>query len=80
MNTYLVIGLYLTNPWFAQNMNVKDLEKERFIGALNLRWDLADYLYVRGRVGVDRFDAHRTTSEAYGTKISSLWVVLVNIN
>ena len=65
-------GVYLTNPWFAQNMNVKDLEKERFIGAMNLRWDLADYLYVRGRVGVDRFDAHRTTSEAYGIRYKPL--------
>ena len=65
-------GVYLTNPWFAQNMNVKDLEKERFIGAMNIRWDLADYLYVRGRVGVDRFDAHRTTSEAYGIRYKPL--------
>ena len=65
-------GVYLTNPFFAQNMNVKDLEKERFVGALNLRWDLADYLYVRGRVGVDRFDAHRTTSEAYGIRYKPL--------
>ena len=28
-------GVFLTNPFFAQNMNVKDLEKERFIGAMN---------------------------------------------
>ena len=65
-------GVYLTNPFFAQNMNVKDLDKERFIGAMNIRWDLADALYVRGRVGVDRFDAHRTTSEAYGIRYKPL--------
>ncbi len=65
-------GVFLTNPFFAQNMNVKDLDKERFIGAMNIRWDLADALYVRGRVGVDRFDAHRTTSEAYGIRYKPL--------
>ena len=65
-------GIFITNPWFAQNMYVNDLEKERFIGAMNLRWDLADYLYVRGRVGVDRFDAHRTTSTPFGTRYQSL--------
>jgi len=65
-------GIYITNPWFAQNMFIKDLEKERFIGAMNLRWDLADYLYIRGRVGVDRFDAHRTNSTPYGTRYQTL--------
>ena len=39
---------------------------------MNLRWDLADYLYVRGRVGVDRFDAHRTTSTRFGTRYKPL--------
>ena len=69
LNEYVFTsGIYITNPWFAQNMYVKDLEKERFIGAMNLRWDLADYLYLRGRVGVDRFDAHRTNSTPYGTR------------
>jgi len=69
LNEYVFTsGIYITNPWFAQNMYVKDLEKERFIGAMNLRWDLADYIYLRGRVGVDRFDAHRTNSTPYGTR------------
>jgi TonB-linked SusC/RagA family outer membrane protein len=65
-------GQFITNPWFAQNMFLKDLEKERFIGAMNIRWDLADYIYLRGRVGVDRFDAHRTNSTPYGTRYQTL--------
>jgi len=69
LNEYVFTsGIFITNPWFAQNMYVKELDKERFIGAMNLRWDLADALYVRGRVGVDRFDAHRTNSTPYGTR------------
>ena len=36
LNEYVFTsGIYITNPWFAQNMYVKDLEKERFIGAMN---------------------------------------------
>jgi TonB-linked SusC/RagA family outer membrane protein len=60
-------GIFVQNPWFAQNMFINDLEKERFIGSTNIRWDLAEFLYVRGQVGMDRFDAHRTMSEPYGT-------------
>ena len=60
-------GSFVQNPWFAQNMFINDLEKERVIASSNLRWDLADYLYVRGQVGMDRFDAHRVMSEPYGT-------------
>ena len=60
-------SIYIQNPWFAQNYYVNDAEKERFIGSVNVRWDLSDAIYVRGRVGADRYDLHRTTSEPYGT-------------
>ena len=60
-------SIYIQNPWFAQNYYVNDSEKERFIGSANVRWDLSDWLYVRGRVGADRYDLHRTNSEPYGT-------------
>ena len=60
-------SIYIQNPWFAQNYYVNDAEKERFIGSINARLDLTDFLYVRGRVGTDRYDLHRTTSEPYGT-------------
>ena len=60
-------SIYIQNPWFAQNYYVNDSEKERFIGSINLRWDLADWLYARARVGADRYDLHRTNSEPFGT-------------
>ena len=65
-------GIFVQNPWFAQNMFINDLEKERFIGSANLRWDLTDYLYIRGQVGMDRFDTHRTHSEPFGTRYKPL--------
>ena len=60
-------SIYIQNPWFAQNYYVNDSEKERFIGSINLRWDLSDWLYARARVGADRYDLHRTNSEPFGT-------------
>ena len=60
-------SIYIQNPWFAQNYYINDSEKERFIGSINARLDLTDFLYIRGRVGTDRYDLHRTTSEPFGT-------------
>ena len=60
-------SIYIQNPWFAQNYYVNDAEKERFIGSINARLDLTDFLYIRGRVGTDRYDLFRTNSEPYGT-------------
>ena len=60
-------SIYVQNPWFASNYYINDAEKERFIGSINARLDLTDFLYIRGRVGADRYDLHRTTSEPYGT-------------
>jgi len=60
-------SIYVQNPWFASNYYINDAEKERFIGSINARLDLTDFLYVRGRVGADRYDLHRTTSEPFGT-------------
>ena len=60
-------SIYIQNPWFASNYYINDSEKERFIGSINARLDLTDFLYIRGRVGTDRYDLHRTTSEPYGT-------------
>lgn len=60
-------SIYIQNPWFAQNYFINDAEKERFIGSINARLDLTDFLYIRGRVGTDRYDLFRTNSEPYGT-------------
>lgn len=60
-------SIYIQNPWFAANYFINDAEKERFIGSINARLDLTDFLYIRGRVGTDRYDLFRTNSEPYGT-------------
>ena len=58
---------YSQNPWFAAYNYINTSEKERFIGALNARWDVTDFLYLRWRIGGDRYDHHRTNSTPWGT-------------
>jgi len=58
---------YSQNPWFAAYNYINSSEKARFIGALNARYDITDYLYLRGRLGGDRYDLHKTSSEPWGT-------------
>ena len=65
-------GTYSQNPWFAAYNFVNDSEKERLIGSANIRWDLTDFLYVRGQVGTDRYDYHRTISTPFGTRYQPL--------
>jgi TonB-linked SusC/RagA family outer membrane protein len=60
------------NPWFAAYNYINSSEKARFIGALNARYDITDYLYLRGRLGGDRYDLHKTTSEPWGTAYKPL--------
>ena len=65
-------GTFSQNPWFAAYNFVNDSEKERLIGSANIRWDLTDYLYIRGQVGTDRYDYHRTVSTPFGTRYQPL--------
>ena len=58
---------YSQNPWFAAYNYINTSEKARFIGALNARYDITDYLYLRGRLGGDRYDLHKTNSTPWGT-------------
>ena len=60
------------NPWFAAYNYINSSEKARFIGALNARYDITDYLYLRGRLGGDRYDLHKTSSEPWGTAYKPL--------
>ncbi len=58
---------YSQNPWFAAYNYINSSEKARFIGAVNMRYDVTDYLYLRARMGGDRYDLHKTGSTPWGT-------------
>ncbi|WP_439556538.1 SusC/RagA family TonB-linked outer membrane protein [Dyadobacter sp.] len=44
---------YAQNPYFATDYVKNSDDRKRFIGSFSLRYNLADWLYVRGRLGTD---------------------------
>jgi len=65
-------NIYLTNPWWSAYKFINSSKKERFIGAVNARFDVTDYLYLRGRIGGDRYSYRKTNSTPYGTRYQPL--------
>ena len=63
---------YSQNPYFAAYNYINSSSKSRFIGAINARYDLTDYLYVRGRMGGDSYNLHKTNSTPWGTAYQPL--------
>ena len=63
---------YSQNPYFAAYNYINTSSKSRFIGAINARYDLTDYLYVRGRLGGDSYNLHKTNSTPWGTAYQPL--------
>ncbi len=46
---------YVTNPyWATENFQQKD-SRDRIIGAVEARYDLTSWLYLRGRIGTDQY-------------------------
>ncbi|MEH6306769.1 SusC/RagA family TonB-linked outer membrane protein [Olivibacter sp. CPCC 100613] len=64
--------VYATNPYFAINKMRNGDTRNRFIGMLSTRYNITDYLYVRGRLGIDQynFDAF-DLSEPSGTAFNN---------
>lgn len=52
---------FITNPYFGAYKFFNNSAKDRILGAATIRYDLADWLYVQGRIGQDFF-ANRATS------------------
>jgi len=44
---------YSQNPYFATDFVKNSDDRKRFLGSFSLRYNLADWLYVRGRLGTD---------------------------
>ena len=60
-------GTFTQNPyWSAYNFRNEDF-KERLIGSASLRYDILDWLYLSGRVGVDTYNISRTSVTPWGT-------------
>ena len=51
-------NIFNTNPWFAKFNNIISVNKDRLLGNVNVKYDLTDYLYIRGQAGMDRGTNH----------------------
>jgi TonB-linked SusC/RagA family outer membrane protein len=71
---------YSQNPYFAAYNYINSSSKSRFIGAINARYDLTDYLYVRGRMGGDSYNLHKTNSTPWGTAYQPLGSISENMS
>jgi len=65
-------NIYSQNPYFAAyNFRNEDI-KNRIIASTSLNYDIFDWLYVTGRVGVDHYTRRGTSVEPWGTAYKPL--------
>ncbi|MCC8408287.1 SusC/RagA family TonB-linked outer membrane protein [Mucilaginibacter sp. UR6-1] len=62
---------YVTNPYFAANNFIKDVNRNRFISSLSAKYDLTKWIYVQGRLGYDDANDGRVDIEPTGTAYRS---------
>ncbi|MDR9366585.1 MAG: SusC/RagA family TonB-linked outer membrane protein [Balneolaceae bacterium] len=60
-------NIFSQNPYWATHQFVNDNIRDRFMGSGTFRYDLMEWLYVRGRIGMDWYTNRRTNLEPYGT-------------
>lgn len=58
---------FSTNPYWAAYQFFRQDETNRMLGNISLQYDITDWLYVRGRIGLDFQSRVDDSSEAYGT-------------
>ena len=60
-------NIFSQNPYWAAHQFQNDNVRDRFMGSGTLRYDLMDWLYVQGRIGMDWYTNRRTNLEPFGT-------------
>ncbi|WP_026950227.1 SusC/RagA family TonB-linked outer membrane protein [Algoriphagus mannitolivorans] len=58
---------FQTNPYWAAYQFYRQDETNRILGNVSLQYDITDWLYVRGRLGLDFQSRVDDSSEPYGT-------------
>jgi TonB-linked SusC/RagA family outer membrane protein len=49
-------NVYFNNPYWLQYKKTNDMDKNRLTGAMTLKWDITDWLYVQGAVQRDGYN------------------------
>ena len=48
-------NVYFNNPYWLQYRKTNDAKRNRLTGAINLKWDITDWLYIQGAVQRDGY-------------------------
>ena len=48
-------NIYFNNPYWLQYRKTNVAKRNRFTGAINLKWDITDWLYLQGAVQRDGY-------------------------
>lgn len=56
-----------TNPYFVINRMRNESNKDRFITSINAKWDILDWLFIRGKAGQDYYTFKSTDIQPDGT-------------
>ncbi len=59
--------VYQNNPYWVLDNNLNDLDKDRLIGNVNLKYQITDWLSVTGRTGADTWSSFSSVRKAVGT-------------
>jgi TonB-linked SusC/RagA family outer membrane protein len=62
---------YTTNPYWATDVFQQHDERDRFIGNVEIKYNLTDWLYARGRIGADQFALSNFAITPYGTRYAT---------
>jgi TonB-linked SusC/RagA family outer membrane protein len=62
---------YVTNPYWATEMFNQHDERDRVIGVLETRYQLTDWLYLRGKLGTDFYNRTNFEVTPYGTQYTT---------
>jgi TonB-linked SusC/RagA family outer membrane protein len=65
-------NVFVTNPYWATHQFENNNKKNRLMGKIEMRWDIMDGLYTRGKIGLDRYNNRTRGLTPYGTAFSTL--------
>lgn len=63
-------NIYIQNPFIAANDWTNSDRKGRIIGSFEPRFNVTDWLYLKGRLGFDNFNSRYQSVTPYGTPFS----------
>ena len=58
---------WLQNPWWAAYQILNENIRDRFITSANMRYDILDWLYIQGEVGMDWYTRNNNSLVPQGT-------------